>query len=157
MKNNNLWNRIFHRKEIEANKKQYELYKYQIEAAPEFISIVKNTKDLNTLLQLHKDIYASGFKCTNLGPGVLFRNDDIAKLTPHQVFLGGIYGLNTYAIPYWEQYVDEPFGVNSFGIDEKRSLYEIILNQYKNHLISNIASLAEKARLAVNTYRICNY
>ena len=156
MKKNNFWNRIFHKNEVKANQKQYELYKEQYNTAQEFIVAIKHTKDLRTLFCLHKDAYGSGFT-KNLGPGAMFRCSDIATMTPHQVFLGGIWGLNTNAIPFWEQYVDEPYGVNGFGIDENQSLYEMILNQYKNHLISNITAMYHIALKEIPEYENCGY
>lgn len=156
MKKNNFWNHIFHKKEIIVNQKQYKLYKKQVEIAQECIVTIRHTKDLITLLNLHKDIYGSGFT-KNLGPGAMFRCSDIATMTPYQVYLGGIYGLNTYAIPFWEQYVNEPFGVNGFGIDKNTSLYEMILNQYKNHLISNITAMYNIALKEVSEYENCGY
>lgn len=157
MKKNNFWNRLFHTSEITANQKQYELYKKQLTTAQQFITAIKNTKDLNSLLNIHKDAYGSGFDNKNLGPGAMFRCQEIATMTPHQVFLGGIWGLTTNAIPFWEQYVDEPYGVNGFGIKEDQSLYEMILNQYKNHLISNISAMYNKALREVPEYESRGY
>lgn len=156
MKKNNFWNHIFHKNEVKANQKQYELYKEQYNTAQEFIVAIKHTKDLKTLVCLHKDVYGSGFT-KNLGPGAMFRCSDIATMTPHQVFLGGFWGLNTNAIPFWEQYVDEPYGVNGFGIDENQSLYEMILNQYKNHLISNITAMYHIALKEIPEYESRGY
>lgn len=143
MKKNNFWNRTFHRSEVLANKRSYEIYKMQLENGPEFITALKNAKDLRSILAIHKDAYGSGFEHPNIGPCStgMFRCQSIETMTPHQVYLGGIYGLNTNAIPFWEQYVDEPYGVNGFGIDENTSLYGMILNQYKEHLISNISGM----------------
>lgn len=156
MKKNNFWNCLFHKNEVIANQNQYELYKKLFKTANDYIIAIKNTKDLITLLNLHKDIYGSGFT-KNLGPGAMFRCSDIATMTPHQVFLGGIWGLNTNAIPFWEQYVDEPYGVNGFGIDENTSLYGMILNQYKNHLISNITAMYHIALKEIPEYESRGY
>ena len=156
MKENNFWNRLFHKKKIGANQKQYELYKKQFATAQQFITTIKAQKDLITLLNIHKDAYGSGFTL-NLGPGAMFRCEEIVTMTPHQVYLGGIWGLNTYAIPYWEQYIDEPYGVNGFGIKADQSLYEMILNQYKNHLISNISAMYNKALREILEYELRGY
>lgn len=159
MKKNNFWNRIFHKKEVIANQKQYELYKKQFETAQEFIVAIKHTKDLRTLLNLHKDAYGSGFNHKNLGPDKygMFRCKSISEMNAHQVYLGGIYGLNTCAIPYWEQYTDEPYGVNGFGINENQPLYELLLNQYKNHLISNITAMYHTALREIPEYESRGY
>lgn len=156
MKKNNFWNRIFHKNEVIANQNQYELYKKQFKTANDYVIALKNTKDLITLFNIHKDAYGFGFT-KNLGPGTMFRCSDIATMTPHQVFLGGIWGLNTNAIPYWEQYVDEPYGVNGFGINENTSLYGMILNQYKNHLISNITAMYHIALKEIPEYESRGY
>jgi hypothetical protein len=156
MKKNNFWNCLFHKNEIIVNQKQYELYKKQLAIAQQFITAIKNTKDLTNLLNIHKDAYGSGFTL-NLGPGAMFRCEEIATMTPHQVYLGGIWGLNTCAIPFWDQYVNEPYGVNGFGIDENQSLYEMILNQYKGHLISNISAMYNKALREVPEYESRGY
>jgi hypothetical protein len=156
MKKNNFWNRVFHTNEVTANQKQYKLYIKQLTVALQFIATIKVQKDLTNLLNVHKDAYGSGFTL-NLGPGAMFRCKEIATMTPHQVYLGGIYGLNTYAIPFWEQYTDEPYGVNGFGIKEDQSLYEMILNQYKQHLISNIRAMYNKALKEIPEYELCGY
>ena len=158
LKKNNFWNRLFHKNEVVTNQIQYELYKKQLTIAQQFLTGIKNAKDLNTLFNFHKSAYSSGFT-KNLGPCQygMFRCSDITTMTPHQVFLGGIWGLNTNAIPYWEQYVDEPYGVNGFGIDENQSLYEMILNQYKNHLISNILAMYYTALKEIPEYESRGY
>ena len=156
MKKNNFWNRIFHKNEVIAYQNQYELYKKQFKTANDYIIALKNAKDLITLFNIHKDAYGSGFT-KNLGPGAMFRCSDIATMTPHQVFLGGFWGLNTNAIPFWEQYVDEPYGVNGFGIDENRPLYGMILNQYRDHLISNIKVMYHIALIEIPEYESRGY
>ena len=158
MKKNNLWNRVFHNKEINTNKEQYELYKRQIATAQEFIGAIKNVDDLTILVNIHKDAYGSGFTL-NLGPcefGIC-RCENIATMTPNQVYLGGTLGLNTYAIPYWEQHKDEVYGSNGFGIKEETSLYKLILDQYKYHLISNISAMYNKAIKEISRYELCGY
>lgn len=158
MKKNNFWNRIFHSKEINTNKKQYELYKKQIATAQEFIGAIEQVNDLNVLVNIHKDAYGSGFTL-NLGPcefGIC-RCENIATMTPEQVFLGGTLGLNTHAIPYWEQHKDEVYGSNGFGIKEDVSLYKLILDQYKYHLKSNISAMYEKAKFKVPEYEFYGY
>lgn len=159
MKKNNFWNKLFHSKEIEANKKQYELCKKQLANAQPFITTLKNTKDLRNLLSIHKDLYYSGFEHPSIGPNEFgyFRCKSIREMTPHQVFLGDIYGLNTYAIPFWESLIDEPFGENGFGIDENKPLYDIILNQYRNILLNAVTAVYNKALQDSVIYEIRGY
>jgi hypothetical protein len=156
MKKNNFWNRLFHKNEIIVNQKQYELYKKQLAIAQQFITAIKAQKDLTNLLNVHKDAYGSGFTL-NLGPGTMFRCKEIATMTPHQVYLGGIYGLNTAAIAYWEMYRDEPFGSNGFGISEDANLYQIIVEQYKRHLYSNFKAIWDEAATNLTHYEVRGY
>ncbi len=159
MRRNNFWNRLFHRSEVDENQRQYELYRKQMETGQDFIVALENARDLRTLWRIHKDAYGTGFVHKNLGPDRygMFRCSNILTMTPGQVFLGGIYGLSTCAIPFWEQCRDEPFGANEFGIDENRSLYGMILDQYRHHLISNIGLMDRIARMSVPDYENNGY
>lgn len=159
MLKNNLWNRIFHKSKINKNKEQYTLYKKQHASGQKLLISIKNTKDLIHLLDLHKEAYKLGFINKNLSPDKygMFRCKSIDTMTPHQVYLGGVWGLNTYAIPFWEQYVNEPYGVNGFGIDGNASIYAMVLNQYKNLLLSNIRAIYEESCTKIYSYEVCGY
>ena len=159
MLKNNLWNRIFHKSKININKEQYILYKKRYASGQKLLTSIQNTKDLVNLLDLHKEAYKLGFNNKNLSPNKygMFRCKSIDTMTSHQVYLGGIYGLNTYAIPFWEQYIDEPFGVNGFGINENASIYAMVFNQYKNLLLSNIKAMYEESCVKIYTYEMCGY
>lgn len=52
-------------------------------------------------------------------------------MVPGEVYLGNIFGLNTHAIPYWEEHKEEKY--NDF-----KTVYDIVLLQYKHLLRSNI-------------------
>lgn len=158
MKKNNFINRIFHKKEVALNKEQLSKDICLVESSTEFIKALNKAKDLITLMNIHKDVYASGFT-KNLEPCEygMFRCKSISEMNTHQVFLGGIYGLNTYAIAFWEQHKDEPFGVNGFGIDENYSLYKIIFDQYRNHLKWNIEAMVNIAKKEIKEYKLCGY
>ena len=156
MKKNNMWNRLFHSKEVKANTQRYKTCTQLCMESPALLNQIEQAQTLDRLIELHKRAFKLGFQ-RNLGPGAMFRCESIENMTNHQVFLGGIYGLNTFAAAYWEQYVDEPYGVNGFGIREDYPLYKMILNQYKNHLIANIkfianTSASEISVLAYNKY-----
>ena len=159
MKRNNIWNRLFHKAEIKENKKKMSIYVKQRETGQSFINAIKNCDSLITLIHIHKDAWGSGFQNKNIGPDPygVFRTSDILTMTPCEVFLGGIYGLNTNPIPFWEQHKNDKYGCNGFGIDENDSLYEIILNQYKNLLLSNIRYMLKVADMNYPYYKGLGY
>lgn len=57
----------------------------------------------------------------------MFRTNNIITMTPQEVYLGNIYGLNTYSLAKW----------NDYSYEE----YDMIFNQYKRHLILNLKSI----------------
>lgn len=143
MKTNNLFNRIFHKKELAELKKQALIYKKQLEHGVQIIAAIHKCNSLTELVELHKLAWANGFKNNNLAPqryGII-RSNSIEELTPNQVFLGGIWGLNTYSIPFWEEYKGHKYGCNGFGLDPNTDLYTLILNQYKSLIVSNVQAL----------------
>lgn len=60
-------------------------------------------------------------------------------MVPGEVYLGNISGLNTHAIPYWEEHKEEKY--NDF-----KTVYDIVLSQYKQLLRSNINYLLQLQR-----------
>ena len=64
-------------------------------------------------------------------------------MTPDQIYLGGIWGLVTKPVSF---YKEDKYG---FGIDENLSLYEMIVDQYRKLLSSNIRAMLNKA---INNY-----
>lgn len=94
-----------------------------------FINQVKSTNSLNTLLNLHKLIWACGFRNNNLGPDKfgMFRTNDIIKMTPQEVYLGNIEGLFTRTLADWS--------------NNPKEEYQIVLEQYRKHLISNLTAI----------------
>lgn len=146
MKKNNLFNKVIFNKEVKNNQKAIKECAEMVQNAAVFDVQIINCKDLENLIEIHREAYKAGFT-ENLGPNMygMFRCHSIHTMNMHNVFLGGIYGLNTYAAAFWEQYIDEPFGENGFGIKEDYPLYTIILNQYKRHLQSNIRCMGVKA------------
>lgn len=97
---------------------------------------------------LHKRIWRRGFRNANLGPDKygMFRTKDINLMTINEVYIGGIYGLNTLTIAQWE----EPY-------DSTQTYYDIVLCAYKRLLKSNIIALADNAKLLVAEYKQNNY
>lgn len=159
MKRNNLWNRIFHKKEILLNKERFSLNKELINSVHEILSKLKKATELPDVLKIHKEAYALGFNCPELDVDEhgMFRAKSIQSMNEHQVFLGNTYGLVTAAIAYWEKYRNEPYGINSFGVKEDYPLYDIILNQYKHHLRVNIENMIAKATKENREYELRGY
>lgn len=141
MRTNNLFNRIFHKKELAELKKQALIYKKQLEHGVQIIAAIHKCDSLTELVELHKLAWANEFKNENLAPQRygMIRSNSIEELTLNQVFLGGIWGLNTYPIPFWEERKGHKYGCN--GLDPNTDLYTLILNQYKSLIVSNVQAL----------------
>lgn len=143
MRTNNLFNRIFHKKELAELKKQALIYKKQLEHGVQIIAAIHKCDSLTKLIELHKLAWANEFKNENLAPQRygMIRSNSIEDLTPKDVFLGGIWGLNTRPISFWEEYKGHKYGCNGFGLDPNTDLYTLILNQYKGLIVSNVQAL----------------
>ena len=147
MRVNNLFNRIFHKKKLAEFKKQALIYEQQLEHSVQILNAVYKCNSLTELVELHKLAWANGFKNENLAPqpyGMICSNS-IEELTPKDVFLGGIWGLNTRPISFWEEHKGDKYGVNGFGINPYDDLYTMILNQYKSLVAFNVQTLYEEA------------
>lgn len=153
MRTNNLFNKIFHKKELAELKKQALIYKKQLEYGVQIIAAIHKCDSLTKLVELHKLAWANEFKNKNLAPQRygMIRSNSIEELTPNQVFLGGIWGLNTYPIPFWEEYKGHKYGCNE--LDPNTDLYTLILNQYKGLIVSNVQSLYAKAKNEYSKYK----
>lgn len=153
MRKNNTWNRLFHKAEVQENIKQMSIYTKQCLEEQKFLDAIKSCKSLIDLMNIHKDAWGTGFQNENIGPCPygIFRTLDIPSMTSEQVYLGGIWGLSTQAIPFWEEHKEDKYGCNGYGIDENLSLYEMVLDQYKKLLSSNIRTIFNQAR---NNYPI---
>lgn len=159
MRTNNKWNRFFHKSEIKKNQELCAKYNKQCLKAQNILDAIENCDSLLCLMNIHKDAWGTGFQNLNLDacPYGFFRTTDISEMTPNQVYLGGIYGLSTNSIPFWESHKDERYGANGFGIDSSLYVYDIILNQYKRHLKSNIVNMYAKAKVELQIYKKYGY
>lgn len=148
MRRNNIWNRLFHKGEIQENIEYLYINLKMVSEKQNFLDKIEKCDSLIKLINIHKDMWQIGFKNPNLAPCSygIFRTKDILQMTPEEVYLGGVYGLNTYPISYWEDYKEDTYGYNGFGINPNYSLYQMILNQYKGLLKSNIESLSISAK-----------
>ena len=159
MRKNNLFNRLFHKAEINANKDFFRTQNFICNNVDKVLSELSKCKTLIEVFFLHKRIWSNGFRNENIGPCQygIFRTQSIEDMKPEDVHLGGRWGLITENILYWDKYRDEKYGANGFGINPETSLYGMILDQYKNHLRSNINAIADKARQLVSEYKKLGY
>ena len=159
MRKNNAWNRLFHKAEVQKNVKQMSIYTKQCLEGQRFLDKIEGPNTLITLMNIHKDAWGTGFQNENIGPcpyGV-FRTLDIPSMTPDQIYLGGIWGLVTKPVSFWEERKEDKYGCNGFGIDENLNLYEMIVDQYRKLLSSNIRAMFNKARNSYPYYKSLGY
>lgn len=159
MKKNNLWNRIFFKEEVRKNKEDAELQLTLSKNGARIINAIEKCDSLYELMNIHKEAWIIGFQNENLGPDKygMFRTENIPTMQPSEVFLGGIWGLFTHAIPFWEERKSQPYGCNDFNMDPEISLYGIVLDQYKRLLISNIEDIWNKAERLLVVYKKKGY
>ena len=159
MRKNNWWNRIFHKVELRINQQDADLQTSLYARKDEVLQRLNQCETLMELFNLHICLWRDGYRNVNLGPDKygMFRTENIENMTPEEVYLGGIWGLFTKNIPFWEEHRNDKYGCNGFGIDEEQSLYEMILNQYKRHLRSNIIEIANNALKLVNEFTEADY
>lgn len=159
MRKNNLWNRLFHKADVTLTKNQCETYKHHAAKAKEYIEQVKSMDDLESLFLFHKQLWEEGFQSLTLKPSLygMFRCDNILDMQTDQVFLGGIWGLNTANIPFWESKREDLYGVNGFGIKESTPIYTIIVAQYRNALINGISTCYYEAQAKIPVYEKYGY
>lgn len=121
-----------------------------------FLNILRDCTDLRQLLQIHKDMWRSGIRNGNIGPCDygMFRTKDILDMKPEEVYLGDIYGLWTFSIPTWEQQKENKYGDGAvqWGISPDITLYEIVFNQYRRLLTSNLEAIREESENSLARY-----
>lgn len=78
-------------------------------------------------------------------------------MLPNEVYLGNIYGLFTQNIQFWEEHKDDKYDVNEFGISKDTLIYDLIVDQYKNILLSNIKSMLNIASEEYCIYKKVDY
>lgn len=156
MRKNNWFNRTFHSKEVEANQaeatKQTALYARR----EEVLDWIKSASTFEQLLDLHKKVWNEGYQNANIAPCSygMFRTKNIETMKPEEIYLGGVWGLTTRNIPFWEARKEDEYGANGFGISPEVKLYDLIVGQYRNHLLSNIRAIASNAKQMIDAY--CN-
>lgn len=94
MKKYNIWNKIFHKRELNKN---VAVQQGLVNSYECWLTKIGNANTLSECMILHKRIWRKGFRNANLGPDKygMFRTKDINLMTINE---GGIYGLNTRTI-----------------------------------------------------------
>lgn len=142
---NNLWNRTFHSKAL----KEYQEWKKVAEAImgwnKQLNEDLKRATTLQDLIDIHKHAWQIGYQSSNLAPCAwgMFRCKLIPELTLDNLYLGDIWGLWTNPGRFWEEHKDETMSGNGFGIDPNKKCYDLIMQQYRQHLRSNINAIAD--------------
>ena len=95
MRRNNMWNRIFHNKEIKKNIVECNKFLVWNNQGQHFLDAIGKAISLYRVLDIHRDAWGTGFQNGNIGPCAygIFRTKDISKMTAEEVYLGGIWGL----------------------------------------------------------------
>jgi len=140
---NNLWNRIFHSKKLEAYKEWEEKANSIVGWNKQLNEDLQRAKSLQDLIDIHKHAWEIGYQNSNLEPCKwgMFRCESIPELTLDTLYLGNIWGLWTNTGKFWEEHKNETMAGNGFGIDPNRKVYDLIMQQYRGHLRSNINAI----------------
>ena len=146
-----LWNRMFHKKQLQKQRQEMERLQQIIDKADDYIEHLEKCNDLRLLLNIHKDMWGSGLRNKNIGPNEfgMFRTKDIPQMKAEEVYLGDIYGLWTFTIPEWEKEKEHKYGDNGWGINPDTTVYELIVRQYRHHLISNVKAIRKEAEASL--------
>ena len=142
---NNLWNKIFHSKALKEYQEWREKAHSIIGWNKQLNEDLRRASSLQELINIHKHAWDIGYQNSNLGPCKwgMFRCESIPELTLDTLYLGDIWGLWVNNGIFWENHKDEKFGPNGFGIDESLSIYGFIMQQYRQHLRSNINAITD--------------
>lgn len=106
-----------------------------------WVQEVHKCRTLQELLITHVALWNAGVRCPNFGPDPygMYRTRDIATMKPQEVYLGGIFGLFTLTMPEWEEIRET-----------HRKEYSVVMNQYRNNLLSNLHYMADLTVPAIN-------
>ena len=142
----NLWNRIFHSKALKEYQEWKKVANSIIGWNKQLNEDLTRAKTLQDLIDIHKHAWDIGYQNSNLGPCAwgMFRCDCIPMLTLNSLYLGDIWGLWTNNGTFWEEHKNEIMAGNGFGIDPEKKIYDLIMQQYRHLLRSNINAIANK-------------
>jgi hypothetical protein len=140
---NNFWNRIFHPKALKEYKEWKKVANSIIGWNKQLNEDLTRAKTLQDLINIHKHAWQIGYDNPNIAPchWGMFRCNSIPELTLDTLYLGDIWGLWTNNGTFWENHKDETMAGNGFGIDPNRKVYDLIMQQYRQHLRSNINAI----------------
>lgn len=158
MKKNNIFNKIFHSKEVKNNIKLLESLRDKVANYDTYKQLINNCKSLTELLSVHKYIF-NEYQNKNLDVDKygMFRGKSIETLQASEVYLGNIWGLWTHNIPFWEDHKNEKYGYSGFNIDPDTLVYSLIYNQYYRILTSNIDALYNQYCKQIRQLKKHNY
>lgn len=147
MRKNNLFNKIFHNSEVKSNQRKLCDLNQKVAEFPTLLQELQQVTQLYEVLKLHRKLWRKGFQCPNIGPCEygMYRTNDILSMTSDEVYLGGVFGLWTHTIEWWERNVDS------------EEDYNIVLNQYKNQIIINLINLNKEYKKEIQIYKNLNY
>ena len=139
---NNLWNKIFHSKAL----KEYQEWKEKANSIigwnKQLNEDLKRATTLQELINVHKHAWNIGYRNSYLSPCPwgMFRCKSIPELTLDTLYLGNIWGLWTNTGKVWEEHKNETMTVGTYP---NKKVYDLIMQQYRQHLRSNINSIAD--------------
>ena len=150
-----LWNRLFLCRQQRRQRERVWNARRIISAAYPFLGALEKATSLSQLLEIHRDLWGSGFQNRNLAPDPcgMFRTKDILEMKPEEVYLGDLYGLWTKTIPEWEEHRQEKYGANAFGLDPDTPLYPSITDLYRGHLASNVEAIRDAEKKFLSQFR----
>lgn len=154
----NLLNQLLHPRQLRRQRRKAVTVAGRITVADELLISLAKCNSLLKMVELHKKIWEQGFRNGNIAPCEwgMFRTKDIMTMKPSEVYLGDIYGLWTFTVPEWESKRNAMLGSNPYGINPGITVYQIVLDQYRRHLKSNLEALVsldrrwQKDYIAVN-------
>lgn len=114
---------------------------------------------LEEVMLVHKKMWRDGLNTPDIGPNPygMYRTSDINTMTIKEVYLGGIWGLFTNNIEFFNNHDDEIYGCNGYGIDPSIRIYTIVRDQYIRHLKANIYEMVELAKKNIRFYQSMGY
>jgi len=171
---NSWWNRIFHREKVDANVRTKVLLIQLIKRAPLILqdigdvtytvgdydsARISGATSLLEVLAIHKKAWSQWFRNKNIGPNscAMYRCESIAEMNPSQVFLGAIWGLFTHNIEFWERCKNEGKTGGDYPIYGYLTVYQIVLQQYKHQLSSNIRAIAKNFETELDSLEALGY
>lgn len=143
---NNLLNRIFRSKALKEYQEWKKIAYSIIGWNKQLNEDLTRASSLQDLINVHKHAWDIGYRNPNIAPCPwgMFRCECIPMLNLNTLYLGDIWGLWTNPGTFWEEHKDETMAGNGFGVDENKLIYDLIMQQYRQHLRCNINAISEQ-------------